>query len=331
MGGRRALRLRQHSPRRGVRRVDGRTCSERASSAACPGCSATCGTTGTARSTRARTKARGPRICTISSCRRCPRRSGCALAWFFEWIGTAIVGYLVYALLVAGFRVAARPPPATGAAPDRRRRLPRLLLRLAVYLAADRSRATSRSFCRSLRCSSPSRSRRSFRAAAAFSVALALTVGGFVELERHHVAAFRTEGVSVPSNLGPALATLRRTTSATRLRATGSRGASASSRSFASSVRSRATRARSHARPRPPRRPAGRSRHRPDVLPRSRAPPRRRARVRTRRGRGDQRERLLRRTGATGGSSAGTSRSGFRPEPDDEEGEERDEREVAHQ
>jgi hypothetical protein len=47
------------------------------------------------------------------------------------------------------------------------------------------------------------------RAAALLAVGLALSVGGLEELQRHHVAAFRTEGRPVPANLDPVLDTLR--------------------------------------------------------------------------------------------------------------------------
>src|SRR5207247_9230636 len=46
------------------------------------------------------------------------------------------------------------------------------------------------------------------RAAAALACALALTAAGFVELDRHDVVAFRTEGTAVPADLDPALDTL---------------------------------------------------------------------------------------------------------------------------
>jgi hypothetical protein len=41
------------------------------------------------------------------------------------------------------------------------------------------------------------------------AVALALSAGGLLELQRHHVVAFRTEGTAVPADLQPVLATLR--------------------------------------------------------------------------------------------------------------------------
>jgi hypothetical protein len=47
------------------------------------------------------------------------------------------------------------------------------------------------------------------RATALLAVGLALSVGGLEELQRHHVAAFRTEGRPVPADLDPVLQTLR--------------------------------------------------------------------------------------------------------------------------
>ena len=46
-------------------------------------------------------------------------------------------------------------------------------------------------------------------AVAAILCAGALSAAGLVELDRHHVAPFRTEGVAVPADLTPVLDTLR--------------------------------------------------------------------------------------------------------------------------
>ena len=46
------------------------------------------------------------------------------------------------------------------------------------------------------------------RAGAVLACALALSVAGFDELDRHDVVAFRTEGTAVPANLDPVLDTL---------------------------------------------------------------------------------------------------------------------------
>jgi hypothetical protein len=47
------------------------------------------------------------------------------------------------------------------------------------------------------------------RAAVAIACALAFSVGGLVELDRHDVVAFRTEGTAVPESIHPALETLQ--------------------------------------------------------------------------------------------------------------------------
>jgi 4-amino-4-deoxy-L-arabinose transferase-like glycosyltransferase len=138
-----------------------------------------------------------------------PEALGLRLAWSFEWLGTAVVGYLIYALLAAGFAwLLIRRPP----------RLAPLLLVVAVfpvfYFVSPYTWLQSEpryltlvlplfALLIAFALTTP------LRAAAAFAVALALTIGGFVELDRHDVVAFRTEGVAVPSNLDPALATLR--------------------------------------------------------------------------------------------------------------------------
>src|SRR5262249_28871758 len=48
-----------------------------------------------------------------------------------------------------------------------------------------------------------------WRTAVGLAAALALTVAGLAELDRHDVVAFRTEGVAVPQDLQPVLRTLR--------------------------------------------------------------------------------------------------------------------------
>ena len=138
-----------------------------------------------------------------------PEALGLRLAWSFEWLGTAVAGYLVYLLLVAGFvwLLVRRPP-----------RLAPLLLVVAAfpvfYFVSPYTWLQSEpryltlvlpvfALLIAFGLTTP------LRAAAVFAVALALTIGGFVELDRHDVAAFRTEGVAVPSNLDPVLATLR--------------------------------------------------------------------------------------------------------------------------
>jgi 4-amino-4-deoxy-L-arabinose transferase-like glycosyltransferase len=138
-----------------------------------------------------------------------PEALGLRLAWSFEWIGGAVVGYLVYAVLAAGFvwLVIRRPP-----------RLALLLLVVAVFpvfyfvspytwLQSEPRYLTLVMPVFALLLAAAATTR--VRAAAILGVAAALTVAGFVELDRHHVVAFRTEGVPVPESIGPVLDTLR--------------------------------------------------------------------------------------------------------------------------
>jgi Dolichyl-phosphate-mannose-protein mannosyltransferase len=138
-----------------------------------------------------------------------PEALGLRLAWSFEWLGGAVVGYLIYAALAAGFvwLLVRRPP-----------RLTPLLLIVAIfplfYFISPYTWLQSEPRYLTLVLpvfalliayvlTTP------VRAAAALACALALTVAGFVELDRHDVVAFRTEGTAVPANLDPALDTLR--------------------------------------------------------------------------------------------------------------------------
>lgn len=138
-----------------------------------------------------------------------PEALGLRLAWSFEWLGTAVVGYGVYALLAAGFawQLVRRPP-----------RLAPLLLVVALfpvfYFVSPYTWLQSEPRYLTLvmplfalliayALTTPA------RAAAALACALAFTAAAFVELDRHDVAAFRTEGVAVPANVDPVLATLR--------------------------------------------------------------------------------------------------------------------------
>jgi hypothetical protein len=137
-----------------------------------------------------------------------PEALGLRLAWSFEWLGGAVVGYLIYAALVAGFvwLLIRRP-----------RRLAPLLLIVAIfpifYFISPYTWLQNEPRYLTLvmpvfalliayALTTP------LRAAAAFACALALTIAGFVEIDRHHVAAFHTEGTAVPANLDPALDTL---------------------------------------------------------------------------------------------------------------------------
>jgi 4-amino-4-deoxy-L-arabinose transferase-like glycosyltransferase len=138
-----------------------------------------------------------------------PQALGLRLAWSFEWLGTAAVGFLVYALLAAGFvYLLVRRP---------RRLAPLLLIVVAMPVFYFISPYTwLQSEPRYLTLVVPIFAlliawwlTTPLRAAVALVAALALTVGGLAELDRHHVAAFRTEGVAVPKDLQPVLMTLR--------------------------------------------------------------------------------------------------------------------------
>jgi dolichyl-phosphate-mannose-protein mannosyltransferase len=138
-----------------------------------------------------------------------PEAIGVRLAWSFEWLGTAVAGIAIYALLAAGFvwLLWRRPP-----------RLAPLLLIVAIfplfYFVSPYTWLQSEPRYLTLVVpifalliawflTTPA------RAAAAFAVALALTVAGLVELDRHDVVAFRTENVAVPQSVEPVLRTLR--------------------------------------------------------------------------------------------------------------------------
>jgi hypothetical protein len=138
-----------------------------------------------------------------------PEAIGVRLAWSFEWLGTPVVGYAIYITLVAGFvwLLWRRPP-----------RLAPILLIVAIfplfYFVSPYTWLQSEPRYLTLvvplfailiayALTTPA------RAIAAFSVALALTVGGLIELDRHDVVAFRTEGTAVPESIAPMLDTLR--------------------------------------------------------------------------------------------------------------------------
>jgi 4-amino-4-deoxy-L-arabinose transferase-like glycosyltransferase len=138
-----------------------------------------------------------------------PEALGLRLPWSFEWLGGAIVGYLVYAALAAGFvwllarhrrrlslflLICVLLPVFYFVSPytwlqSEPRYLTLVLPVFAVLIAAGLTTPV--------------------RATAALAVALALTVSGLVELDRHDVVAFRTEGTAVPSSIDPVLSTLR--------------------------------------------------------------------------------------------------------------------------
>jgi 4-amino-4-deoxy-L-arabinose transferase-like glycosyltransferase len=138
-----------------------------------------------------------------------PQALGLRLAWSFEWLGTPVVAIGIYAVVVAGFLwLLWRRPP--GIAP--------LLLVVALfpvfYFVSPYTWLQSEPryltlvvplFALLLAYAASSAA----RAAAILAVALAFSIGGIVEMQRHHVVAFRTEGTAVPAELGPVLRTLR--------------------------------------------------------------------------------------------------------------------------
>lgn len=138
-----------------------------------------------------------------------PQALGLRLAWSFEWLGTPFIAIPVYALLVAGFLWLLWKRPA-GLTP--------LLLVVVVfpifYFVSPYTWLQSEPryltlvvplFALLIAYGASSVA----RAAAIVAVALAFSVGALVELQRHHVAAFRTEGAAVPATLQPVLRTLR--------------------------------------------------------------------------------------------------------------------------
>ena len=154
-----------------------------------------------------------------------PEALGIRLAWSFEWLGSAAVGYLIYAVLLAGFIWLLVRRPA---------RLAPLLLIVAIFpvFYSISPYTWLQNEPRDLTLVMPVFAlliayalTTPVRAAIALACALALTVGGFVELDRHQVAAFHTEELTVPTNLDPYSTRDTRTTSTTPSRATGSRGA----------------------------------------------------------------------------------------------------------
>jgi hypothetical protein len=138
-----------------------------------------------------------------------PQALGIRLPWSFEWLGGAVVGYLLYAALAATFvRLVIRWPP----------RLTPLFLIVLVfpvfYFVSPYTWLQSEP--RYLTLVMPvfallaaAALTKPAVAIAAVLCAAALSAAGLVELERHHVAPFRTEGVAVPADLTPVLETLR--------------------------------------------------------------------------------------------------------------------------
>jgi hypothetical protein len=138
-----------------------------------------------------------------------PQALGLRLPWSFEWLGGAVVGYLLYAALAAGFVLLLV---------RRQQRLTPLLLIVLVFpvfyfispytwLQSEPRYLTLVMPVFALLAAS-ALTKPAYALAAVLSAA-ALSAAGLVELQRHHVAPFRTEGVAVPADLTPALDTLR--------------------------------------------------------------------------------------------------------------------------
>ena len=139
-----------------------------------------------------------------------PEALGLRLAWSYEWLGGVAVGLVIYALLVAGFLwlLWRRPPRLT----------PLLLIVLVFPIFYFVSPYTwLESEPRYLTLVMPvfalliaSALTTAWRAAAVLAVAVALSVGGMVELERHHVVAVPDGGRRRrPASIAPVLDTLR--------------------------------------------------------------------------------------------------------------------------
>jgi hypothetical protein len=137
-----------------------------------------------------------------------PEALGLRLAWSFEWLGGGAFGYVLYAALAAGFAwLLVRRPP----------HLSPLLLIVAIFpifyfvspytwLQSEPRYLTLVMPLFALLAAHGLGTR--MRAAGVLALAAALTAAGFVELDRHDVAPFRTEGTVVPADLRPALETL---------------------------------------------------------------------------------------------------------------------------
>lgn len=138
-----------------------------------------------------------------------PQALGVRLPWSFEWLGGTVFGYLVYAALAAVF---------VWVLVRRTARLAPLLLIVLVfpvfYFVSPYTWLQSEP--RYLTLVMPvfallgaAALTKPVHAVAAILSVAALSAAGLVELERHHVAPFRTEGVAVPATLTPVLDTLR--------------------------------------------------------------------------------------------------------------------------
>lgn len=133
-----------------------------------------------------------------------PQALGLRLAWSFEWLGTPYLAIPVYALVILGFLRLLWKRPA---------RLAPILLIVVLfplfYFVSPYTWLQSEPryltlvlplFALLLVARLP--------VVPVLAVALAFSVGGLVELQRHHVVAFRTEDTAVPADFGPAIRVL---------------------------------------------------------------------------------------------------------------------------
>jgi hypothetical protein len=138
-----------------------------------------------------------------------PQALGLRLPWSFEWLGGPPVGYLLYGALAAGFvlLLVRRQPRLT----------PLLLIVLVfpvfyfispyTWLSTEPRYLTLVMPVFALLAAATLT--RPAYAVTAVICAAAISATGLVELQRHHVAPFRTEGTAVPAGLTPVLDTLR--------------------------------------------------------------------------------------------------------------------------
>jgi hypothetical protein len=138
-----------------------------------------------------------------------PEALGLRLAWSYEWVGGVAVGLPVYALAVGGFGWLLMRHPS--------RLTPLLLIVLTFpvfYIVSPYTWLQTEP--RYLTLVMPvfalliaSAMTTAWRTAAILTVVVAISIGGMIELDRHHVVAFSTEGTAVPASITPVLDTLR--------------------------------------------------------------------------------------------------------------------------
>jgi Dolichyl-phosphate-mannose-protein mannosyltransferase len=138
-----------------------------------------------------------------------PEALGLRLAWSFEWLGGVELGLLLYAAFAGLF---------VWLLVRQRRALAPLFLIVAIFpifyfvspytwLETEPRYLTLVMPVFALLAASVATTVR--RGAVVLAVAAALSVGGVLQLQRHHVSAFTTEGTAVPADIGPLLETLR--------------------------------------------------------------------------------------------------------------------------